>query len=110
MKKASKGCYSITQLFSLHQNNPEPSTSVVPPVNEQTPEKQQNKPEIPQSESIIPIDGDNAPTQTFETNRQIESHETDVIQRKFHPPNTDVFPKTKILPIFVFVNTYVLGG
>ena len=40
LKKASKGCYSITQLFSLHQNNPVSSTSVVPPVNEATPENQ----------------------------------------------------------------------
>ena len=96
LKKASKGCHSITQLFSLHQNNPESSTSVVPPVNEPTPENQQNEPETPQSESTIPIDGDNAPTQTFETKRQIESHETDVIQPKFHPPKTYVFPKTKI--------------
>ena len=96
LKKASKGCHSITQLFSLHQNNPESSTSVVPPVNEPTPENQQNEPETPQSESTIPIDGDNAPTQTFETKRQIESHETDVTQPNFHPPKTYVFPKTKI--------------
>ena len=96
LKKASKSCHSITQLFSLHQNNPESSTSVVPPVNEPTPENQQNEPETPQSESTIPIDGDNAPTQTFETKRQIESHETNVIQPKFHSPETYVFPKTKI--------------
>ena len=66
LKKASKGCHSITQLSSLHQNNPESSTSMVPPVNEPTPENQQNEPETPQSESTIPIDGDNAPTKTFE--------------------------------------------
>ena len=96
LKKASKGCYSITQLFSLHQNNPKSSTSVVPAVNEPTPENQHYGPETPQFESTIPIDGDNAPTQTFETKRQIESHETDVIQPKFHPPKTYVFPKTKI--------------
>ena len=96
LKKASKGCYSITQLFSLHQNNLESSTSVVPPVNEPTPENQQNQPEAPQSESTIPIDGDNAPTQTFQTKRQFESHETGAIQPKFHPPKTYVFPKTKI--------------
>ena len=95
LKKASKGCcHSITQLFSLHQNNPESSTSEVPPVNEPTPENQQNEPETPQSESNIPIDGDNAPTQAFETKRQ--SDETDVIQPKFHPPKTYVFLKTKI--------------
>ena len=35
---------------------------MVPPVNEPTPEHQQNEPETPQSESTIPIDGDNAPT------------------------------------------------
>ena len=69
---------------------------MVPPVNEPTPENQQNEPETPQSESTIPIDGHNAPTQIFETKRQIESHETDVIQPKFHPPKTYVFPKTKI--------------
>ena len=69
LKKASKGCHSITQLFSLHQHNPELSTSVVPPINEPTPENQQNEPETPQSESTIPIDGDNALTQTFETKR-----------------------------------------
>ena len=95
-KKASKGCQSITQLFSLHQSNPESSTSVVLPVNEPTPENKQNEPETPQSESTIPIDSDNAPTQTFETKRQIESDETDVIQLKFQPPKTYVFPKTKI--------------
>ena len=83
---ASKGCHSIAQLFSLHQNNPESSTSVVPSVNEPTSENQQNEPETPRSESTIPIDRDNAPTQTFETKRQIKSHETDVIQPKFHPP------------------------
>ena len=96
LKKASKGCHSITQLFSLHQNNPESSSSVVPPVNEPTPESQQNEPETPQSESTIPIDGDNAPTQTFETKRPIDCHETDVTQPKFHPPKTYIFPKTKI--------------
>ena len=96
LKKANKGCHSITQLFSLHQNNPESSTSVVPPVNEPTPENQQNEPETPQSESTIPIDGDNAPTQTVETKRQTEGHETDVIQPKFHAPKTYVFSKTKI--------------
>ena len=94
LKKASKGYHSITQLFSLHQNNPKLSTSVVPPVNEPTTENQQNEPETPQSESTIPIDGDNAPTQAFETKRQ--SDETDVIQPKFHPPKTYVFLKTKI--------------
>ena len=56
LKKASKGCHSITQLFSLHQNNPESSTSVVPPVNEPTRENQQNEPQTPQSESTIPIE------------------------------------------------------
>ena len=54
---------------------------MVPPVNEPTPENQQNQPEeTPHSESTIPNDGDNAPTQTFETKRQIKSHEIDVIQ------------------------------
>ena len=65
LKKASKGCHSITQLFSLYQNNPESSTSLVPPVNEPTPENQQNQPETPHSESTIANDGDNAPTQTL---------------------------------------------
>ena len=88
LKKSSKGCHSITQLFSLHQNNLESSTSVVPPVNDPTPENQQNEPKTPQSESTIPIEGDNAPTQTFETKRKIESYETDGIQPKFHPPKT----------------------
>ena len=69
---------------------------MVQPLNEPAPQNQQNEPEIPQSESTIPIDSDNTPTQTFETKRQIESHETDVIQPKFHPPKTYVFPKTKI--------------
>ena len=69
---------------------------MVQPVNEPAPQNQQNEPDIPQSESTIPIDCDNTPTQTFETKRQIESHETDVIQLKFHPPETHVFPKTKI--------------
>ena len=58
--------------------------------------KPKNEPETPHSESTIPIDGDNAPTQIFETKMQIESHETDVTQPKFHPPATYVFPKTKI--------------
>ena len=66
LKKASKGCHSITQLFSLHQNNPESSTSMEPPVNEPAPENQQNEPETPQPESTITIDGDNAPTKTFQ--------------------------------------------
>ena len=96
LKKVSKGCRSITQLFSLHQNSPESSTSVVPPVNEPTPGKQQNELEALQSESTILIDGDNTPKQTFEIKRQIESHETDVIQPKFHLPKTYVFTKTKI--------------
>ena len=95
LKKANKCCHSITKLFSLHQNNPESSTSVVPRVNEPTPENQQHEPETPQSESTIPIDGDDAPTQTVETKRQTESHEIDVIQPKFHAPKTYVFPKTK---------------
>ena len=96
LKKASKGCHSMTQLFSLYQNNPESSASVVTPVNEPTPENQHNEPETPQSESTISIDSDNAPMQTFGTKRQIESHETDVIQPKVHPPKTYVFTKTKI--------------
>jgi len=99
LKKASKGCHSITQLFSLHQNNSESSSSVTPPVNEPSSQSQGNNEAIqtPPIVSTIPID-ENAPIPSLETNIQksIGSQETDGIQPKFHPPKTYVFPKTKI--------------